>query len=163
MAKVHFVKSSRKEYKDSFTGETISVGESYYWWAFRFQPRKVSKAPPKPSQLTQSEFWQTVYGIQEEIEDMVANDTMADQLDTVKGEIESLRDETDEKLGNMPDNLQNSQTSELLQSRVDSLQEWYDNLDGIDTDIEEGLSDEDKEKRYQEILEEIQSKTYEGE
>lgn len=63
----------------------------------------------------------------------------------------------------MSDNLQNSQTAELLQSRVDSLQEWYDNLDGIDTDIEEGLSDEDKEKRYQEILEEIQSKTYEGE
>lgn len=163
MVRSHFVKSSRKEYKDSFTGETIGIGESYYWWAFRFQPRKVSKIPPKQSQLTQSEFWQTVYGIQEEIEGMVANDTITDQLDTFKGEIESLKDETDEKLSNMPANLQNSQTTELLQSRVDSLQEWYDNLDGIDTDIDEELGDEDKNKRYQEILEEIQSQNYEGE
>lgn len=163
MAKVHFVKSSRKEYKDSFTGETVGVGESYYWWAFRFQPRKVSKTPPKPSQLTQSEFWQTVYGIQEKIEDMVANETIADQLGSIKDDVETLKDETGDKVNNIPDNLQNSQTAELLQFRVDSLQEWYDNLDGIDTDIEEGLSDEEKEKRYQEILEEIQSQTYEGE
>jgi hypothetical protein len=163
VTKVHFIKSSRKEYKDSFTGETIGVGESYYWWAFRFQPRKVSKTPPKSSQLNQSEFWQAVYGIQEDIEGMIANDTMADRLDTIKGEIENLRDETDDKLSNMQDNLQNSPTAELLRSRVDSLQEWYDNLDGIDTDIEEGLSDEEKDKRYHAILEEVQSQIYEDE
>lgn len=163
MTKVNFVKSARKEYKDSFTGETINIGESYYWWAFRYQPRRISKTPPKPSQLTQSEFLQTVYGIQEEIEDLVVSDTIIDQLNHIKEEIESLKGETDGKLSNIPDNLQNSSTTELLQSRVDLLQEWYDNLDGIDTDIDDGLNKEEKEKRYQEILEEIQSQTYEGE
>lgn len=163
MTKVNFVKSARKEYNDSFTGEIIKKGESYYWWAFRFQPRKISKTPPKPSQLTQSEFLQNIYGIQEEIENMVADSTIIDQLNTVKGKIESLRDEVEEKLNNMPDNLQNSQTAELLQSRIDSLQEWVNNLDDVDSNIDEELNKDGKEGRYKDIFEEIQSKSYEGE
>lgn len=163
MTKVNFVKSARKEYKDSFTGEIINIGDGYYWWAFRFQPKRISRTPPKQSQLTSSEFLQSVYEIQEKIEDMKVSDTISDELETIKGEIESIRDETDDKLSNMPDSLQNSPTAELLQSRVDSLQEWYDNIDSIDTDIDENLNKEEKEKRYQEILEDIQSKMYEGE
>jgi molecular chaperone DnaK (HSP70) len=163
MTKVNFVKSARKEYKDSFTGEIIKAGESYYWWAFRFQPRKISKTPPKPSQLTQSEFLQAIYGIQEEIDSMKTDAMILGQLDTIKEEIESLRDETEDKLNNVPDNLQNSQTAELLQSRVDSLQEWIDNLEGIDIGIDEELNKDEKEGRYKEILEEIQSQSYEGE
>lgn len=63
------------------------------------------------------------------------------------GEIENLRDETEDKLNNIPDNLQNSQVAELLQSRVDSLQEWYVNLEGIDIDIDDDLGNEEKEKK----------------
>lgn len=163
MVKIHFVKKSKKEYIDSLTGEIIKAGESYYWWAFKQQPRKISKTSPKQSQLTQSEFWHTVYEIQEEIEDMTPDDTIIDQLDDIKDKIDSLRNETTSKLENMPDSLQDGLTIELLQSRVDSLQEWSDNLDDIDTNIGEELSTEKKEKRYQGILEEIQSQLYEGE
>lgn len=163
MTKVYLVKSARKECKDTFTGETIKVGESYYWWNIRFQGRKISKNPPKSGQLTQSEFWQTVYGIQEEIEALVADETIIGKLGSIKDEIDTLKDETGDKLNNIPDNLQNSQTAELLQSRVNLLQAWYDNFDGIDTDIDSELNEEEKNSRYQEILDEIRSQTYEDE
>ena len=163
MAKVHFVKKSRKEYVDNLTGETIKAGESYYWWAFRYQPKQISKTPPKSSRLTQSEFLQAVYRIQEEIDVLTAADTIIDQLDNIKNEIKSLKEETEDKIGNIPDNLQRGSTTKLLQSRVDSLQGWFDKFDNIDTEIDKELSKEEKEKRYQEILEDVQSHLFEGE
>lgn len=65
MASVTFVKKAMKDYPD----HGIKKGESYYWWKFRFGGKHYSRTPPRQSQLTQSEFWGTVWGTQEGIDD----------------------------------------------------------------------------------------------
>ena len=51
----------------------IAKGESYYWWQFQNSPKQYSKERPRASQLTQSGYLSTVYGIAEQIEDFSAD------------------------------------------------------------------------------------------
>jgi hypothetical protein len=48
--KVNFVKAAAKD------NRVAKKGESYYWWKFRYGSKHMSKTPPRPSQLTQSDF-----------------------------------------------------------------------------------------------------------
>ena len=53
-------------------GDKIDKGQPYKWWKFRYGGKRVRCAKPecapKSSDLTQSEFYGTLYGIQEELE-----------------------------------------------------------------------------------------------
>jgi hypothetical protein len=117
----------------------IAKGESYYWWQFQNSPKQYSKTPPRASQLTQSGYLSTLYGIAEQIEDFSADsaDELSEFVDNTKTELEELRDTTQESLDNMPENLQYSPTAELLQERVDALETAIDEFDGLDLDYEE--------------------------
>lgn len=127
MPRVHFVKKARKNYGD------IKKGESYYWWKFRYCAKSRSKTAPKPSQLTRSEFWGTIYDIQEELSGVEDRD----QLDEIVSRIRELADEQDEKKNNMPDSLQEGPIGELLTSREDSCNDWVDELDALDIEDED--------------------------
>ena len=71
-------------------------------------------------------------------------------------EIDSLKDEAQNALDSMPEHLQETSSSgQTLQEYVDMLEEWYNDLDAIDTDIDEGLSEDDVENRVEEVLGEI--------
>ncbi|NIA04051.1 MAG: hypothetical protein GWP09_01745 [Nitrospiraceae bacterium] len=166
----HYVKKARKDYPDW----GIKKGEPYYWWKFRYGSIHKSKTPPKKWQLTQSEFLQTVYEIEDEIDDInidVEDKSVDDieseieeQLESIKSEIEDLRDEQDDRLNNMPEQLQDtSDAGMLLQDRIDNLESWYDCLDNVDVSIEDDLTGEELEERVEEITDEIQDCTYEGE
>jgi len=186
MARLHFVKKARKDYPQY----GIKKGDSYYWWKFRYGPKRMSMTRPRQSQLTQSEFLSTVYGVQEDLEDLSASDfeeSLEDARDDAVGTLEELRDETQEKHDNMPDQLQNSETGELLQSRVDELDNMISTLQDVDCDVDEesirqdimseyseNLTEEQKEEseekikeaieeRRQEIIDELTGITYEGE
>lgn len=161
MPRVNFVKKARKD-----VNSEIKAGDSYYWWKFRFGGKRVSKTPPKPKDLTQSEFLISLYSIEESIEDFLADDK--DSFDASKeeilNEIENLKSETEDKLSNMPEQLQYAPTGELLQERIDGLDEWYSELENVEceydedeirTELEnEGVSDIDSEilERIQEIV-----------
>jgi hypothetical protein len=125
----------------------IAKGESYYWWQFQNSPKQYSKTRPRASQLTQSGYLSTLYGITEQIEDFSTDSTdeLSDFVDNIKTELEDLRDTTQESLDNMPENLQYSPTAELLQERVDALETAIDELDAIDLDYDETDEDELKE------------------
>jgi hypothetical protein len=125
----------------------IAKGESYYWWQFQNSPKQYSKTSPRASQLTQSGYLSTLYGITEQIEDFSTDsiDELSDFVDNIKTELEDLRDTTQESLDNMPENLQYSPTAELLQERVDALETAIDELDAIDLDYDETDEDELKE------------------
>jgi hypothetical protein len=125
----------------------IAKGESYYWWQFQNSPKQYSKTPPRASQLTQSGYLSTLYGIAEQIEDFSADsaDELSEFVDNTKTELEELRDTTQESLDNMPENLQYSPTAELLQERVDALETAIDEFDGIDLYYDEKDEDELKE------------------
>jgi len=125
----------------------ISKGESYYWWQFQKSPKQYSKTRPKASQLTQSAYYSTLYGITEQIEDFSCDsaDELSEFVETIKTELEELRDTTQESFDNMPENLQYSPTAELLQERVDSLESGISEIESMDLDYEEKDEEELKQ------------------
>lgn len=167
MARAHFVKKARKDYPKA----GIKKGESYYWWKFRFGPKVMSKTPPKRSQLTQSDFLSQIYDIEDRISEMTADTDFETEIQEIVSELENLRDECQEKLDNMPEQLQSCGSGEILQNRVDSLEEMISELESVDTSVDETKEenetqeefDERLSERKEEILDEIQGISYSGE
>ena len=127
MPKLNFVKKARKD------NPVAKRGESYYWWKFAFGSKQYSAKNPPRSRLTQSEYFSTLWGLED---GFVPADNAADlatQIEAFKSELEELRDEQEEKLQNMPESLQASPTGELLQERYDALEGWACEIEGLDT------------------------------
>lgn len=146
----------------------IAKGESYYWWEFQYSPKRYSKTPPKRSQLTQSSFLSELYSLEERIEE--ASVSTKDEFDDLKSDlisdIETLKDECQEKLDNMPEQLQSAPTGELLQERVDGLESWVSDIENVECDYDEdelreeikeeneGIGEEDLETELSQKIEE---------
>lgn len=131
----------------------VKKGQTYYSWAFAYRPKQISLTYPKPRQLTQSDFMIQMYDIQDEIDGAICDEP--EDFESVKDEIvsqiESLRDETQDKLDNMPESLQYSPTGELLQERVDACESWQSDIESIDADYEPYENDEDLSEEDNEI------------
>ena len=168
--KVHFVKKARKDYPE----DGIKKGESYYWWKPRYGGIRRSKTYPSRQELTQSEFLCRVYDIEDElsvirtqIETNIEGknkegieELIRDALEMIIIEIGELRDECEDKLYNMPEQLQDtSEAGILLQERIDALEDWISELENIDISIED---DDDIQERVEEILDEISECGYRG-
>lgn len=133
----------------------VEAGQTYYWWKFRYGGKVISTTYPKPSQLTQSEFLQKVYGFNERIQEAEALENL-EELESLRDEIiqeaEELRDEQEEKRNNMPEHLQDVGSGEILQNRYDSLDEFINSLE---------LLDFDEDNDFDEALEEFLNVSYE--
>lgn len=136
MAKQHFVKSARKPIyrKNSETGEDeifIDRGESYYWYKFRYRPRKVSKTPFTQSELTYGRYgkpeWDSKY---EDFSSRVDECDIEDK-DELYNEIEEYRDELQVSLDNIPCQLQESH---ILTERISLLDDFLATLDELDNE-----------------------------
>ena len=99
MARATFVKAAAKDYPE----HGIKKGEPYYWWKFRHDRDRISKTPPRPSQLTQSEYLGRVYGIQERIEDATADDSLRDLAEELADELRELAVKNGEEFAACPD------------------------------------------------------------
>ncbi len=133
MPRVTFVKSARKD------NPVAKKGESYYWWKFRYGGKRYSKTRPRQSQLTQSAYFGSLYSMQEQIEDYEVNDNddFTSLRDEITSELDNLRDETQGSLDNMPESLTYSPTGELLQERVDALENAQSEIESMDEFDEE--------------------------
>ena len=148
MAKAILVKSARKP------NPVAQVGESYWWWQFRYGGKHYSKDRPTRSQLTQSSFLSQLYSLEDEFEWGSTVDDLENNLRDFIGELETLQDECQESLDNMPDSLRDSSpTGELLQERLNALEEWIDALGNIDF---EAAEEEMDDKRFDRIKGEIE-------
>lgn len=184
MPRVHFVKKARKD------NPACKAGESYYWWKFRFGGTHYSKEAPKASQLTQSDFLSRAYELNERIEDLQPGsvDDLISEVEDISNEFQNLGDECQDKLGAMPEQLQeSSDAGQLLQERIDACEGLVNDLGSVDMEIDEDsireevtseLSGELKRKpteseideavadriqeRMDEILLEVQSFSYDG-
>jgi len=163
---------ARKEYVCSNSGcvNVIKKGDEYYRFSLtRFQSLRPLCLGCKPtrSQMTSSEFMSTMCAIEDEDIAGLSVEAVADDapsfIEGIVGQLEELRDETEEKRDNMPESLQDAPVGELLQGRVDSVEEMINELEDIETDIDAELSEEEKQERYEEILEAIQDVCYNGE
>jgi hypothetical protein len=141
MPKVNFVKAAAKD------NRVAKKGESYYWWKFRFGGKYLSKTPPRPSQLTQSDFLSRQMELEERIADLTAEtyEQLKSEVDEIVGEIEALGEEQDEKLNNMPDSLQQGPTGELLEGRSSACQDWAGELEEVDLEKDEPTEEDAKE------------------
>jgi len=136
MPKVTFVKCARKDQT-----ETIKKGDSYYWFKFRFGSKQCSTTYPKPWELTQSEFLSTLYQLQDEQQNFSADDfdELESNVETFIDDVRSLQDATQESFDNIPEQLQDAPTGELLTERIDGLESWIGELENFDfeNDVEE--------------------------
>lgn len=128
MPRVNYVKKARKD------NPVAKAGESYYWWKFRYGGKRFSKTYPKRSQLTQSEYFGTLYDLSDRAQDwaITTDDEFTALVDEVRDALSDLQSETEEKLYNMPDQLQYAPTGELLQERIDALDNAVNELDYIE-------------------------------
>ena len=134
MGKIEYIKKARKEHKCSKCGKVIEVGQPYKKGVINFHPDIVvcSDCTLKPYEVTTSEYSKNIGSIVEDwSESYGITDTTADEIAT---ELESIKDELEDSLENIPDNLKEAPTGELLQTRIDQLEEAIEGLNDIDTD-----------------------------
>lgn len=123
MPRVHRVERARKPIPSA----GIEVGDSYFWWKFRYGGRRVSKKRPKPSQLTQSKLAE-VYEAQEVSEEEIAG---FDDLEEIARSVQSVGEvarqvseeyaEAAEIFGGQGEN---AERAELLEGWADELDEF---------------------------------------
>ena len=160
MPRVHSQKA-RKDYPDV----GVVKGDIYYKWTTRPGGRGKgilhrSATYPKPWLLTSSPFLQAQYLLEDQIGTLVLEEgvDLAAARDEWVSEIQSLGEEQEEKLSNMPESLQYSPSGETLQERIDGCEAWAQELEGVDLD--EG--EDDEEDAAEGRLEELQNCMYPG-
>lgn len=146
MPKVTHVKHARKAQPQY----GIAVGDEYWWWQFRNAPVSISKRPPKRWELTRSEYYQWLYRFEDEtIAELPADESLADVLASIVSDVESQRDELQEKLDAMPGQLQESS---VLNERIESLDSYLSELGNVDVD---NPPDPDDADLRAEVIEEL--------
>ena len=133
MAKVHHVKSARKD------NPVANKGESYYWWKHKFGRKQFSKTRPRASQLTQSGLLSDFYALQESIEDGLFDswDDMEANKEEVENRLNEMLDECQERLDNMPEQLQEtSNAGRILQERIDELENSISEIESIEVPVD---------------------------
>lgn len=109
----------------------IKKGDTY-WWTQEFRgPKRYFKTRPKPSQYASGDFMPTWLSVGEELA-MAQADGLEDAVSTAVSQLEELRDSTQEKFDNMPEGLQQGDTGQLLEGRVNACDEWIDALQEVD-------------------------------
>ena len=155
---------ARKEYKCSKCGEVIKVGDTYLKGTpFRRSPViRCTKCGLRGWELSSSDYVQGVGRVCECWEEDYGCDE--DTAQSIADELSSIRDETQDSLDNMPEGLQEGDTGQLLQERIDNLEYAISDLEAIDYDsIKENAKDDvDAEEGTDEYETELEENTKEA-
>lgn len=147
MPKVHHVKRARK----AIPSIDVKVGDSYYWWKHRMKGsrsgfKKVSKTRPTRSQLTMSDYLGQLYSLQDDDRPRPSFEDLGEYRDSIRDAIQDLADQQQEKLDNMPEGLQQGDTGQMIQERIDSCENAVGDLDSIDILDEDDFDEEDDDE-----------------
>lgn len=123
----------------------IKKGDKHFHWKLMTGPRSSREfrqlAPPKPSQLTSSEFLGNLYAIEEQIADATQDESLPDTIRELGENLRELGTEQRDKYDNMPEGLQQGSTGCMLEERADNCESYADSLDEVadqlQSDIEE--------------------------
>ncbi len=134
MAKVQIVSKSRKELKCGKCGNTIPVGSKYYFATPRYRAKIVrcDKCKLRHWETSSSDYilsigalvedWEKDYGVYENV------------IDDITSILEEQKDNAESSLENMPEQLQEGETGQLLQERIDSLESAIESLEEINNE-----------------------------
>lgn len=130
----------------------INVGESYWTWCFYGGQPIYSKTKPRQSQLTNNSFKQELYSIQESVEDFSTEDPdeVGEFVEELISNLEELRDTCQESFDNIPEQLQEGNSGQILQERIENLDDVISNLENIDTEFSSELDESEKDGMSQE-------------
>lgn len=147
----------------------INKGQKYYTWQLYMSPKQFSLTYPKRQQLTNSNFLRQVWDTEDRIIEFSYDEHGEDGRDEIVQELEMLRDEVQESLDNMPEQLQEGDTGQMLQERIEQVEEMISILEDIDlTEPERGdfTGDESYFNELQiwqdSVNDEIREVTYDG-
>jgi hypothetical protein len=144
MPRVTHVKSARK------ANSVAAVGESYYWWKFRYGGKRYSATYPRPGQLTQSAFYGPVYDLVDQVNNATIEnvDDFESFRDEISSAVQDICDECQGSLDNMPESLQESPTGELLQNRVNACESAISEIGGMEAPDEwREIIDQEEERQ----------------
>ena len=130
----------------------INVGESYWTWCFYGGQPIYSKTKPRQSQLTNNSFKQELYSIQESVEDFSPEDPdeVSEFVEELISNLEELRDTCQESFDNIPEQLQEGNSGQILQERIENLDDVISNLENIDTEFSSELDESERDGMSQE-------------
>lgn len=130
----------------------INIGESYWTWCFYGGQPIYSKTKPRQSQLTNNSFKQELYSIQESVEDFSPEDPdeVGEFVEELISDLEELRDTCQESFDNIPEQLQEGDSGQILQERIENLDDVISNLENIDTEFSSELDESEKDGMSQE-------------
>lgn len=163
MGQITQVKKSRKAYKCSRCGKEIPVGSEYLRGDLNFSKPIIRcvKCGLQSWEVTTSDFQlragEAVYRWEENYSTDAAD--LAETVESLKSDLEELRDELrdelQDRLDNMPESLQDSDTGNTLQERIDSLDEAISELESVDAEFDE--EEDGKEEFEERVKSEIES------
>lgn len=134
MGAVSYIKSSRKVWKCDKCGSIIEKGQPYYRGEINFGPVfiRCKKCRLKPYEVTTSEFKRSIGELLDTWADTYSLDECG--IEDLISALEEIRDDQQDRLDNMPEQLQESSSGEILQERIDMLESAIDDLSNIDID-----------------------------
>jgi len=143
MPRLNHVKSARKD------NPVVKKGESYYWWKFRFGGKHYSKERPARSRLTQSSFNAWLWDLEDLFIPKLLKsvDSLESDIQDLVTSIEDQHAELEDSFGNIPEQLQDSSPAgEILRERMDALEAWINELEGLEYEPDEDFNDEEKQE-----------------
>lgn len=127
-------------------GEPLIVGEQYksvwnYYNQWDMHIECYHKCPR--SRWESSEYRGQIYDIQDNFD--------KEDVDSTLSAIEDLKYELEDRLENIPEQLRYSNSGEILQERIDALEEAYENIEGLRDELDEvlGWEYEDYKEEYE--------------
>lgn len=145
MAKAYYQKA-RKEYQCGKCGNKIHPGEYYYKLEALYQRTRYrcENCKPERSELTESEYYSWLWDLQDHLEERY--DLRSEECkDELYSELENMRDELQDKWDNIPESLQYSPNAEMIQERIDSLDDAMNELDNLEYPEKDEESEDESE------------------
>lgn len=163
MARIERINKARKEQKCSKCGCVIEVGMPYLKATpYRQRPiTRCTKCGLKSYETSGSEYVKECGAIVEDWrENYDLNESTADEIASA---LEELRDQQQDSLDNMPENLQQGDTGQMLQERIDSLECTIDELNNISWEDCESEAEGEVESEMGEYNPDAEDKQWESE
>jgi hypothetical protein len=134
----------------------IVKGQKHFHWVLKTGPTSSREfrqtTPPRPSQLTTSEYIGTMGDIEHDLHEMTLDEGLPDALTELADQVRTLGEEQREKYDNMPDGLQQGDTGTMLEERADACEAWADEIETAASDLETKI-DEINAKDWHELTE----------
>ena len=185
MARIHTQKARKDgRWKCGRCGKGIGKGEPYYKAYPYYGPkdgivRCTGCGHPRPSEITSSDKLSRIYAVQEQLDDWTGEasvDGLEDlraMIDEARSELEEVASEYNESADNMEEYFSGSSQVDEIREKADEVEGWAQQLDDVDTAIEEAeqkLTEEpdecyldekgklnDQEGWHEEIMDEVTS------